>query len=155
LLAFFVPHNKSNQLKNIDRGEVIIYRATDGNMAIDVRFEKESVWLTINQISDLFGRDKSVVSSHLSNIYREGELDRTQTVAKNATVQAEGDKQVTREIEYYNLDAIYQLVIGSIRKEALSFASGLIKYCANTWPRVMQLMKNALKINLANLKISR
>lgn len=69
-------------------------------------FEGETCWLTLNQIAALFERDKSVISRHLSNIFKEGELNREATVAKNATVQNEGDRKVTREIEYYNLDVI-------------------------------------------------
>jgi prophage maintenance system killer protein len=64
------------------------------------------VWLTLNQMADLFGRDKSVVSRHLRNIFVTNELSRKATVAKNATVQIEGDREVTRTVEYYNLDAI-------------------------------------------------
>jgi prophage maintenance system killer protein len=89
-----------------NKGEVIIYEAPDGQMSIEVKLEDETVWLNLAQISSLFGKDKSVISRHLRNIYSEGELDRKATVAKNATVQPEGQRQVAREIEYYNLDAI-------------------------------------------------
>lgn len=64
-----------------------IYKAKDGNTQIEVRFESETVWLSLNQLAELFGRDKSVISRHLGNIYRERELNRKATVAKNATVQ--------------------------------------------------------------------
>lgn len=64
-----------------------IYKAKDGNAQIEVRFESETVWLSLNQLAELFGRDKSVISRHLGNIYRERELNRKATVAKNATVQ--------------------------------------------------------------------
>jgi len=64
------------------------------------------VWLTLNQMSILFERDKSVISRHISNIFKEQELDASSTVAKNATVQIEGGKNVIRQIEYYNLDVI-------------------------------------------------
>ncbi|MEN9969363.1 MAG: hypothetical protein RIR94_1560, partial [Bacteroidota bacterium] len=83
-----------------------IYTSSDGSTQIEVKFEGETFWLSLNQISSLFEKDKSVVSRHLSSIYREGELDRSSTVAKNTTVQYEADRQVKREIEYYNLDAI-------------------------------------------------
>jgi len=89
-----------------NKGEIVIYQTTDGQTAIDVKFENESVWLNLIQISTLFEKDKSVISRHLKNIYREGELDREATVAKNATVQKEGNREVIREIEYFNLDAI-------------------------------------------------
>lgn len=83
-----------------------IYRSADGQTQVAVRFEQETVWLNLQQMADLFGRDKSVISRHLKNIYAEGELSPEATVAKNATVQTEGRRQVQRDIEYYNLDAI-------------------------------------------------
>jgi hypothetical protein len=83
-----------------------IYTFQDGSTQIEVQFEGDTFWLNLNQISSLFDRDKSVISRHLSNIYKEGELDQISTVAKNATVQIEADRQVKREIEFYNLDAI-------------------------------------------------
>jgi|GEM_PF-2532966 len=72
-----------------------IYRS-EGETQIDVRFENETVWLSLNQISSMFARDKSVVSRHLKNIYSSGELDQNSTVAKNATVQIEGGRQVKK-----------------------------------------------------------
>lgn len=83
-----------------------LYKAQNGEAQIEVRFEAETVWLTLNQISELFGRDKSVISRHLNNIFKDNELDKIATVAKNATVQKEGNRDVVREVEYYNLDAI-------------------------------------------------
>jgi prophage maintenance system killer protein len=86
--------------------QIIIYQSADGISTVDVKVEKETLWLTLNQIADLFERDKSVISRHFRNIYEEGELDRGATVAKNATVQIEGERKVDRNIEFYNLDAI-------------------------------------------------
>ena len=80
--------------------------SSGGETQIEVQFEKETVWLNLNQISELFGRDKSVISRHLRNIYKERELEKEATVAKNATVQIEGDREIEREIDFYNLDAI-------------------------------------------------
>lgn len=88
------------------RGEVLFYEGADGSVQLDVRLERETLWLNLNQMAELFERDKSVISRHLRNIYDEKELDRSATIAKNATVQTEGDRQVKREIEFYNLDAI-------------------------------------------------
>lgn len=87
-------------------GKVVVYEASDGEVRVDVRLERETVWLSLMQMTDLFARDKSVISRHLRNIFESGELDREATVAKNATVQREGDREVIREIEYFNLDAI-------------------------------------------------
>lgn len=82
-----------------------IYQAEDGQ-EIRVRLEKETLWLSLPQLASLFGRDKSVISRHLKNIFDTGELSREATVAKNATVQTEGKRQVRRQTELYNLDAI-------------------------------------------------
>ena len=89
-----------------DFGEIILYQSEEGKSALDVHLKDETVWLTLNQIADLFERDKSVISRHFRHVFQSGELSRETTVAKNATVQNEGDRQVTRQVEYYNLDAI-------------------------------------------------
>jgi hypothetical protein len=87
--------------------ELLIYRDKENQTQIEVRFEGETFWLSLNQIADLFERDKSVISRHLKNIYKAGELDTGATIAKNATVQMESGRAVSRSIEFYNLDAIY------------------------------------------------
>ncbi|WP_278666482.1 virulence RhuM family protein [Acidithiobacillus ferriphilus] len=84
--------------------EFVIYEG--GEARVEVRVEHENVWLSLQQLADLFGRDKSVISRHLRNIFASGELDREATVAKNATVQREGEREVVRDIEYFNLDVI-------------------------------------------------
>ncbi len=86
--------------------QVEIYTSPDGNTEIEVHFVGDTFWLNLNEISTLFEKDKSVVSRHLKNIYREGELDRISTVAKNATVQLEAKREIVRDIDFYNLDAI-------------------------------------------------
>lgn len=85
---------------------IVVYQSSDGVVQLDVQLADETVWLTLNQLSLLFDRNKSVISRHISNIYSEGELSREATVAKNATVQNENGRQVVRQIEYYNLDVI-------------------------------------------------
>lgn len=86
--------------------EIVLYETEDGSSRIEVRLEGETVWLTINQMAELFQVDKSGISRHLGKIYDTGELQREATVAKYATVQKEGERRVSRELEYYNLDAI-------------------------------------------------
>lgn len=86
--------------------EVDIYTAKDGHIELNVTIDGETVWLSMSQMVDLFGRDKSVISRHLNNIFKDKELDAGLTVAKNATVQKEGKREVTRYIEFYNLDAL-------------------------------------------------
>ncbi|WP_439286987.1 RhuM family protein [Lonepinella sp. BR2357] len=83
-----------------------IYQTKDGQTQVEVRFEQDTVWLTLQQMADIFKRDKSVISRHLRNIYADGELVQELTVAKNATVQIEGERTITRQIDYYNLDVI-------------------------------------------------
>lgn len=80
----------------------------DADKAVEVRLDaaQETVWLNLQQLAELFDRDKSVISRHLRNIFKDGELAREATVAKNATVQQEGARQVRRSIDLYNLDAI-------------------------------------------------
>ena len=87
-------------------GEVIIYQMPDGRSAVDVVLEQDTLWLSLQQIADLFERDKSVISRHLKNIYESNELVREATVAKNATVQVEGARRVQRVVDFYNLDVI-------------------------------------------------
>lgn len=83
--------------------EIHIYQAEDGQTALEVQLAEETVWLSLNQLADLFGRDKSVISRHLSNIFHIGELAREAVVAKNATTAGDGK---TYQVDFYNLDAI-------------------------------------------------
>jgi hypothetical protein len=86
--------------------QLLLYQTEDGQTRIEVQFKGETVWLSLNQMADLFQRDKSVISKHIRNVFEEGELTPDSTVAKFATVQTEGNRSVTREIEFYNLDVI-------------------------------------------------
>jgi hypothetical protein len=81
--------------------QIAIYQSESG--AVDVRLDGDTVWLSLQQMADLFGRDKSVISRHLRNVFSEGELERPAVVAKNATTAADGK---TYQVEYFNLDAI-------------------------------------------------
>ena len=87
-------------------GEILLYQSEDGLTKLDVHFENETVWLTLEQMAALFGRDKSTISRHIRNVFSEGELSADATVANFATVQTEGTRQVSRELTYYNLDVI-------------------------------------------------
>ena len=88
------------------KSQIKIYKIPEGKTSIEVKLEKDTVWLSLKQMSELFERDKSVISRHINNIYKEGELERGSTVAKIATVQKEGERKVIRNIEYFNLDVI-------------------------------------------------
>ncbi len=87
-------------------GEVLLYQTPDGKTTLEVRLIQDTLWMNLNQLATLFERDKSVISRHLRNIFRSGELEPDSTVAFFATVQQEGEREVTRVVEYYNLDAI-------------------------------------------------
>ena len=86
-----------------EHGQVLLYRTEDGRTKIDVRVVNETVWLSLNQMADLFQRDKSVISRHLKNVFDEGELNKKSVVAFFATTA--GDKK-TYQVEYFSLDAI-------------------------------------------------
>lgn len=89
-----------------NHGEIIIYQTEDGLTKINVNMQDETVWLSLDQMSELFQRDKSTISRHIKNVYAEGELKKESTVANFATVQKEGQRSVERQIEHYNLDVI-------------------------------------------------
>lgn len=86
--------------------DVEVYQNEEGSIALKVPVQWESVWLNANQMAQLFGRDKSVISRHVRNVFQEGELEEGATVAKFATVQNEGDRQVSRQVAHYNLDVV-------------------------------------------------
>jgi len=87
-------------------GEILLYQTEDGETRIEAHMVNESVWLSLSQMAELFQRDKSVISRHISNVFEEGELQQAATVANFATVQTEGERKVERAIDYYNLDVI-------------------------------------------------
>ena len=103
------------------KNSIVVYQAKSGAIELRGDFGKETIWATLDQIAEVFGRDKSVISRHLTNIYKEGELDVKATVAKNATVQIEGKRHVERVIEYYNLDAIISVGYRVNSKTATKF----------------------------------
>ncbi|MDA0322740.1 MAG: hypothetical protein O2923_08505 [Verrucomicrobia bacterium] len=102
--------------------EIVLYQTEDGRNRIEVRLEYETVWLTINQMAELFQVDKSGISRHLRNVYETGELQREATVAKYATVQEEGGRSVSRDLEYYMLEASRK--VPSPRKKPTSRKKG-------------------------------
>jgi len=83
--------------------EIKIYKTKDGKTSIEVKLEKETVWLSLNQIAELFERDKSVISRHINNVFKEGELERNSVVAKFATTASDGK---TYQVDFFNLDVI-------------------------------------------------
>ncbi len=110
--------------------DLVIFKTDAGDVYVDVKLEQDTVWLNLNQLSQLFERDKSVISRHLKNIFKEEELDQDSTVANFATVQHEGEREIQRYIEYYNLDVIISVGYRVNSKRGTQFrqwASKLLK----------------------------
>ncbi len=89
----------------MEKNEIVLFETNDKSVSISVMIENETVWLNRNQMADLFDRDVKTIGKHINNALRE-ELERETTVAKIATVQLEGEREVVREIEHYSLDVI-------------------------------------------------
>jgi hypothetical protein len=85
---------------------IVLYTTQDGRVTVDVRFDKDNFWLTQKAMAELFGVKVPAVNKHLKNIYASGELVMDATISKMEIVQTEGERQVAREQEYYNLDAV-------------------------------------------------
>lgn len=92
--------------KEESRGEIVLYRAPDGTVELDVRLDHESLWLSQKQMSLLFEKDSDTVGLHLRNIYKEGELEESGTTEESSVVQKEGNRRVHRKVRLYNLDAV-------------------------------------------------
>jgi len=84
------------QLPEKDKGQILLYQTETGQLRLECRLESDTLWLILNQVAELFGRDKSVISKHLKLIYGGGKLSHEATVAKYATVQIEGGREVSR-----------------------------------------------------------
>ena len=91
------------------QGEIVIYQAEDGITKVECRFVDETVWLTQQQMAELFHTSRSNIVEHIGHIYEEGELDEVSTCRKFRQVRMEGNRQVTRELPFYNLDMIISL----------------------------------------------
>ncbi len=98
-----------NLVPEDNQGDIVIYQTEDGGTKIDVRFEGETVWLTQQQMAELFGSSRTNIVEHIQHIYEEGELDEASTCRKFRQVRDEGGRQVSRVIPHYNLDMIISL----------------------------------------------
>jgi len=88
------------------RGEVLVYQTDEGRVKLDVRLEDETVWLSQKLLAELFQKDVRTINEHIKNIFAEGELEPKSTIRKFRIVQSEGARQVTRDVDFYNLDMI-------------------------------------------------
>ena len=89
--------------------EFLLYNSDNGDVKIEVFLKDETVWLTQKKMAELFDVDRTAITKHLNNIFEEGELRKNSTSAKIALVQKEGNREVSRELEFYSLDAIIAL----------------------------------------------
>jgi hypothetical protein len=102
------PRNKGELLDSSGArgGEIVFYRAEDGTVALDLRLDEDTIWLSLNQMAQLFERDKSVISRHLRNVFAQGELDRDSVVAVFATTADDGK---VYQVEHFSLDAVLSI----------------------------------------------
>ncbi len=98
--------NNKNKLIRNSTAEFLIFTAQDGKNSIETRYENETIWLTQKLIAELFEVDIRTINEHLKNIYKQNELVETATIRKFRTVQIEGNREVTRNLSFYNLEAI-------------------------------------------------
>ncbi len=103
------------------KSEVVIFNDSDISLEVNISPTEETVWLSLNDVSELFEKNKSTISRHINNIFNEGELDKSSTVAKNATVQIEGNREIIRDIDYYNLDVVISVGYRVKSKRATRF----------------------------------
>ena len=101
--------NEQDLIPSDNQGDVIIYQAEDGKTKIDVRFVDETVWLSQQQMVELFKTSRTNIVEHIAHIYEEGELDEISTCRKFRQVRQEGSRTVSRELPFYNLDMIISL----------------------------------------------
>lgn len=90
----------------MDKGQFLLYQTPEGDSQIEVKLQNDTVWLSLDQMAELFQRNKSTISRHIKNVLEDGELQEEATIANFATVQNEGTRKVERVIAYYNLDMI-------------------------------------------------
>jgi hypothetical protein len=97
---------KNEQTIAPDKGEIVLYQSPDGKAALNVRLDRETVWLNQRQMAELFDKDTDTIGLHIRNIYKEGELARKGTTEESSVVQNEGGRQVRRKVGVFNLDVI-------------------------------------------------
>ena len=118
----------NEKTQHIEQGEIILYQP-DKTIRLEVRLVDETVWLNRQQLAELFGRDVKTIGKHINNALKE-ELRKVPTVAKFAIVQIEGNRTVTRTVEFYNLDMVISVGYRVKSEKGIEFriwANGIIK----------------------------
>lgn len=134
--------------KELQKGEIVIYTSEDGSISLDTKLENDTIWLTQDMIVTLFNSSKANISEHISHIFQEEELDRETTVRKFRTVRKEGSRNVSRNLEYYNLDMIIAVGYRVNSKIATKFR----KWATNT---LREYLTKGYVINEKMLKAQR
>lgn len=137
------------------QNKIELFQSSNGMIEFKSDSEHETIWASLDQIAQLFGRDKSGISRHIKNIFKSGELDEFSTVAKIATVQTEGKREVVREIEYFNLDIILSIGYRVDSKEATHFrkwATSVLKKYLTDGYAINESKISQTKTILQNLK---
>ncbi|WP_240960268.1 virulence protein [Pasteurella multocida] len=111
----------------IKASEFLLYCSDDESVRLNVLIKDENIWLTQKAMAELFDVNPPAINKHLSNIFAEGELEQGATISKMEIVQQEGHRHVKRSLDFYNLDALFLLVIGLIRLKPLNFVFGQLK----------------------------
>ena len=136
-----------NRPDDSPKNSILIYTTEDGLTKIDTTFDGDTVWLSIDQMAELFQRDKSTISRHIKNIFAEGELERDSVVAKFATTAADGK---TYQVEFYNLDVIISVGYRVKSKRGTQFriwATGILKeYMRKGFALDDERLKNLLSL---------
>lgn len=130
-----------------ETGDRFLVYSTEKGIQLDIRFEGETLWMTQAQIADLFGVDRTVITKHVAGVYADGELDASSTGAKIALVRQEGNRQVSRQIEHYNLDMVI-----SVGYRVSSAQATLFRRWATSI--LVQYAKKGFVIDAARLKQS-
>ena len=107
--------------RELKESEFLLYNSDNGDVKIKVFLKDETVWLTQKKMAELFDVDRTAITKHLNNIFEEGELRKNSTSAKIALVQKEGNREVSRELEFYSLDAIIAVGYRVNSKRATNF----------------------------------
>lgn len=139
-------------MKNKIEKNIIVYQGKNGAIELKGDFNKETLWANLNQISDLFDTDKSGISRHIRNIFKTKELDRRGTVAKIATVQTEGRRNIIRDIEFYNLDVILSVGYRVNSKQATLFRQWATKILREHITRGFTINTKVIKTNYAEFQ---
>ena len=111
-----------NKIVANNGSSIVLYTTDDGNTQLEVKLEKDTVWLTQNQMAELFGRDRTVITRHIRNIFKEGELDENITCAKFAHMGTDQDQ--TYETKMYSLDVIISISVSGRKSRHVAISCG-------------------------------